>query len=127
MAGKISAIGAIVFGLLLAGVGLIQLSWSFYSGPFFTLGLAALLILGGWRTLRKLSGGLRLLCGAWGIQVGAFVGTYLSSAIERAVNPHWGEGSYSIPAGILAAALVSAPLIAAAGLALAVLHKEKKA
>ena len=31
---------------------------------------AVLLALGAWRTLRAMSGGLRLLCGAWGIATG---------------------------------------------------------
>ncbi|MGD9814426.1 MAG: hypothetical protein AB7Q23_04910 [Hyphomonadaceae bacterium] len=72
---------------------------------------AALLCLGAYRTLTARSGGLRLLCGAWGIATGLA----------------WYAPSYDIPDIIPGEAAVLAPVLASAiGLALVVLHKEKK-
>jgi hypothetical protein len=72
---------------------------------------AILLCLGAWRTLRAMSGGLRLLCGAWGIATGIA----------------WYAPSYNFPAFIPGMIAVLAPVaVSAIGLALVVLHKEKK-
>ena len=68
---------------------------------------AALLFIGGLRTLRGEAGGLRLLAGAWGFATGL-----LSAPLAL-----W-------PFGIGALAFFL-PLPALAGLALAVLHKER--
>lgn len=73
---------------------------------------AVLLCLGAYRTLTAKSGGLRLLCGAWGIATGLA----------------WYAPSYNFPDFIPGAIAVGAPvLVTAIGLALVVLHKEKKA
>jgi hypothetical protein len=73
---------------------------------------AILLCLGAWRTLKAMSGGLRLLCGAWGIATGMA----------------WYAPSYNFPDFVPGTLAVGAPvLVCAIGLALVVLHKEKKA
>lgn len=72
---------------------------------------AIFLGLGAWRTLNAMSGGLRLLCGAWGIATGLA----------------WYAPSYNLPDFIPGVLAVLAPVAASAvGLALVVLHKEKK-
>lgn len=71
------------------------------------LGLAA----GGVRTLRRMSGGLRLLAGAWGFASAQLMAPFL------AARP---EGAALDVGGLLLAGM------ALAGLALTVLHKEKK-
>jgi peptidoglycan/LPS O-acetylase OafA/YrhL len=65
------------------------------------------LLVGGFRTLRKMSGGLRLLSGAWGFAAGLLI-----FPLTNAQSPSWGEIGFA--------------LIALAGLALTVLHQEKK-
>jgi hypothetical protein len=70
-----------------------------------------LLALGAFRTLRAMSGGLRLLCGAWGIATGLA----------------WYAPSYDFPDFIPGPIAIGAPvLVCAIGLALVVLHKEQK-
>jgi hypothetical protein len=77
-------------------------------GPIFA---AALLMLGAARTLKAQSGGLRLLCGAWGIAFGLA----------------WYAPSYNFPAFVPGALAVTAPvLVSAVALLLVVLHKEAK-
>jgi hypothetical protein len=72
---------------------------------------AVLLGLGAYRTLRAKSGGLRLLCGAWGIVSGLA----------------WYAPSYDFPDFVPGPIAVGAPvLVCAIGLALVVLHKERK-
>jgi hypothetical protein len=71
-----------------------------------------LLVLGAQRTLMTKSGGLRLLCGAWGIATGLA----------------WYAPSYNFPDFVPGMLAVGAPvLVSAIGLALVVLHKEKNA
>ena len=73
---------------------------------------AALLCLGAWRTLNAMSGGLRLLCGAWGIATGLA----------------WYAPAYNFPDFVPGVIAIGAPvLVSATGLTLVVLHKEKKA
>ncbi len=73
---------------------------------------AALLGLGAWRTLTGRSGGMRLLCGAWGIALGLA----------------WYAPSYNVPDFVPGMFAIGAPvLVSAIGLALVVLHKEQKA
>lgn len=72
---------------------------------------SVLLLLGAVRTLRAQSGGLRLLCGAWGFACGMA----------------WCAPSYDIPSFVpdmLAA--TGSVLVSAVGLALVVLHQEHK-
>jgi hypothetical protein len=91
--------------------------------PFFVVDYlaAAMLVLGGLRTLRKQKGGLRLLAGGWGFTAGmAWMAFFLTW--QQA-----GTGSKFTdtvtPDALLA--LIGALLLASlAGLAFAVLHKE---
>lgn len=72
---------------------------------------ALLLCLAAWRTLAQKSGGMRLLCGAWGLTTGLA----------------WYAPSYNAPDFVPGPLVVLAPvLVSAAGLALVVLHKERK-
>lgn len=78
------------------------------AGP---IAAAALLALGAARTLRAQSGGLRLLCGAWGIATGLA----------------WYAPSYNFPDFVPGGIAIALPvLVSAVGLALVVLHQEKK-
>jgi hypothetical protein len=80
-------------------------------GAVGPIGAAALLCLGAYRTLRAQSGGLRLLCGAWGVATGLA----------------WYAPSYDFPDFVPSAVAVGSPvLVSALGLALVVLHKEQK-
>ncbi|MFT3728475.1 MAG: hypothetical protein QM759_11680 [Terricaulis sp.] len=81
--------------------------WGFGTiGPVAT---AALLVLGSERTLRGKSGGLRMLCGAWGMALGMA----------------WFGPSYNFPDFLPGALAIGAPvLVSAIGLALVVLYKE---
>ncbi len=84
------------------------------SFEFASIGpIAAALLLGlaAWRTLAGRSGGLRLLSGAWGLAAGLA----------------WYAPSYNFPDFVPLAAAITAPvLVSAIGLALVVLHKERK-
>lgn len=126
MMGKVSAWGALGAALLFGGLGLLQIiSFGMIGEPLQLFAIALGLGIGSVRTLGKMKGGLRLLAGAWGVVLGMFAGTYLRSALERSVDVNWGQGSYSVDPGFaLGAALAALPTVAAAGLALAVLHKE---
>lgn len=98
------AAAAIAVSLAMAGASL-ELS---AIGPIIA---AVLLALGAYRTLNAKSAGLRLLCGAWGIAGGLA----------------WYAPSYNFPDFVPAAVAVGAPvLVSALGLALVVLHKERK-
>jgi hypothetical protein len=71
-----------------------------------------LLYLGAYRTLRAKNGGLRLLCGAWGVATGLA----------------WYAPSYDVPDFVPGPLAIGAPvLVSAIGLALVVLHQEQKA
>jgi len=72
---------------------------------------AAMLCFGASRTLTGKSGGLRLLCSAWGLALGLA----------------WYAPSYDFPDFVPGAIAVGAPvLVSCIGLALVVLHKERK-
>ena len=100
----LAAAAAIVISLVLSGAA------DFAAvGPIAD---AAMLTLGAQRTLTAKSGGLRLLCGAWGFALGLA----------------WFAPAYHFPDFVPGAVAVGAPvLVSAIGLALVVLHKEKKA
>lgn len=98
------AAAAIAVSLALSGVS--------EFGAIGPIAAAVLLALGAYRTLRAMSGGLRLLCGAWGIATGLA----------------WYAPAYNFPDFVPGALAVGAPvLVSAVGLALVVLHKEQKA
>ncbi|MEZ5994314.1 MAG: hypothetical protein R3C25_01025 [Hyphomonadaceae bacterium] len=97
------AVGAMAAALAMSGTPQISTI-----GP---IAAGLMLALGAYRTLRSLSGGLRLLCGAWGVAAGLA----------------WYAPSYNFPDMIPAPLAIGAPvLVSALGLALVVLHKEKK-
>lgn len=120
MAGKISAIGALVFGLLFAALAVQQATWGLGWQLLVPLGVAAALLIGAFRTLRKMSGGLRLLAAAWGIAAGL-----LLQPIAYAHITPMSENEYAVPLGLLRWVIVIAPLLALSGAALVVFHKEK--
>lgn len=74
------------------------------------VGIAVLLATGGFRTLRKMSGGLRLLAGAWGVAAGLLMLPLTRSHVSMPMSG--GE--------------IVTLLISLAGVALTVFHKETK-
>lgn len=107
---KISAWMALLAAAAIAASLLLRGDFSEF-GVIGPIAAAALLGLGAYRTLNAMSGGLRLLCGAWGIATGLA----------------WYAPSYDFPAFVPGMVAIGAPvLVSAIGLALVVLHKEKK-
>jgi hypothetical protein len=102
---KISAWAALAMAAMFAVNAYFQFATG--SPGWLYVGTALILASGAARTLRKMSGGLRLLAGAWGVTVG-LLATPLY--VMAANSP-------------LAIGLV---LIALLGLTLTILHKEKK-
>lgn len=89
-------------------------------GGWIYSAVALALAFGGFRTLRKMSGGLRLLAGAWGLAAGILALPWVMGAPFVVASGH---DTYYAVVSPLAVAFV---LIAIAGLALTVLHKESK-
>lgn len=108
--GKVSAWAAIVVGLAFAALTAMSFDWQSPAVPLINAVSAFLLLLAAFRTLRKMSGGLRLLCGAWGLIAGL--------SIERLF-------AFS-ELNIWAMIVLAFASISVAGLALTVLHKETK-
>jgi hypothetical protein len=108
--GTVSAAAALLMGAMFG----VNAYFQFATGVSWWLyGLVAvLLLIGGFRTLRKMSGGLRLLGGAWGLAAGVLTLPLSASRAEGAAFDTFG------------AALFALSLV---GLALTVLHKETKA
>lgn len=106
---KISAWMAVIVAMAIAGSLISRGAFDFGAlGPIIA---ALLLSVGAYRTLTAKSGGLRLLCGAWGIATGLA----------------WYAPSYNFPDFVPAMLAMGAPvLVSAIGLALVVLHKERK-
>lgn len=115
--GTVSAWAAAVVGVAFALLAAVQ----FHTGivPWLTILSAVLLVGGAFRTLRKMSGGLRLLCGAWGFAA-AFLFAGSRTLALMIVVPD------NTPEPVLAALMTGAPLLALTGLALTVLHKETR-
>jgi hypothetical protein len=116
--GKTSAWVALAMGAVFAANAYFQFATGVSSWVY--AGTAALLLLGGYRTLRQMSGGLRLLAGAWGLAAGAQLLPLTSAPAPRDVPVH---DTFYVVVSPLAIAFV---LISFVGLALTVLHKEKK-
>ena len=121
--GRISALLALIAG---AGLAIAEtwLNWGDWQPwPFFVVDYlaAAMLLLGGLRTLRKQKGGLRLLAGGWGFTAGmAWMAFFLTSAQNGAGS----DFTDTVPVSGLLVMMGALLLASLAGLALAVLHKE---
>lgn len=115
--GTVSAWGAAVCGAALALVAALNFSAGIV--PWLLMLSAALLLTGAFRTLRKMSGGLRLLCGAWGF-VAAYLFAEVRSMTFLMVLPD------NLPELVVISAAAVLPFVALTGLALTVLHKETK-
>jgi hypothetical protein len=115
--GTVSAWAAAATGAAFAFLAAVQFSAGI--APWLTALAAALLLMGAFRTLRKMSGGLRLLCGAWGFAAAYLFGAARTMALTVVVPQN-------APDAIVAPLLMALPFIALAGLALTVLHKETK-
>lgn len=113
--GRFSALMAFGLGGLLAAFAALQLIWGVVSWQLMLA--AALLMTGAFRTLSGMSGGLRLLCGAWGFAAG--IGLMAALFTPGAA----GYRTVSLIADIM---VIAVPLTAFFGLALTVLHKEWK-
>jgi len=116
--GPVSAWGAAAMGVLFGVNAYFQFATG-VSGWIYTATALALLI-GAFRTLRKMSGGLRLLAAAWGIAAGLWMLPFVTAPPSVDGSLH---GAYYIAASPLAMGLLLAAL---AGVALTVLHKESK-
>jgi hypothetical protein len=110
--GTVSAWAALAMGALFGVNAYFQFATG-VSGWIYS-GVALLLLIGGFRTLRKLSGGLRLLAGAWGFAAGLLMLPYTVAQVST-----WAAGQIDIGAFVMT-------LVALIGLALTVLHKEQK-
>lgn len=117
--GRVSGFAALAMGALFAAAAAFALTsgvvvWTAMLG-------GALLLMGGWRTLRRESGGLRLLCGAWGFAAGMATTALLPAPQPPSGSRHdtyFVVSQYDwLPALVFALCLI--------GLALTVLHKEK--
>jgi hypothetical protein len=105
--GMASAWGAALMAAMFAVNAYFQLATGV---PYWIYAVVATgLGVGAFRTIRKMSGGLRLLAGAWGLAAGVLM---LPLTVAR-----------STPLSAAEAALIAAAFI---GLALTVLHKETK-
>ena len=107
--GKASAWAALLAGAMFAVNAYFQFATGVSAWIYAATAIA--LVVASYRTLRKMSGGLRLLAGAWGFAAGLLV---LPLTASRASDAAFDAGG-----------LVFA-LIALAALALTVLHKESK-
>lgn len=120
MLGRISAMGAVAVGLLFAALAALTAAWNFGPQPFVFALAAVLLLVGAFRTLRKMSGGLRLLCGAWGLAAGLMLQPLAYS------RPAEYAGSTGVDLSWLSVLITVLPFVCLIGLAMTVLHKEQK-
>jgi hypothetical protein len=123
--GRISALLAVFTGLALA-LAETWLNWGDWQPwPFFVVDYlaAALLVVGGMRTLRGMSGGLRLLSGAWGFTAGMVWMAFFLTVQQNGSGSNFTDTVTPVVLIALMGALIAASLL---GLALTVLHKEKK-
>ena len=107
--GKVSAWAAVAIGVLFGALAVMSWDWQSPVVPALNIVCALLLLIAAFRTLRKMSGGLRLLCGAWGLVAGLSIERFLAMG----------------DAGFWSQLVAAIALASIAGLALTVLHKEK--
>lgn len=105
--GTVSAWAALLMGAMFGVNAYFQFATG-VSGWVYVV-TALLLLIGGFRTLRKMSGGLRLLAGAWGVAAGLLT---LPLTVGREAP--------------LSAAELALLAIAIIGVAVTVTHKESK-
>jgi hypothetical protein len=110
--GMVSAWAALAMGALFGVNAYFQFATGVAAWVYVATALG--LLVGGFRTLRKMSGGLRLLAGAWGFAAGLMM---LPIVVAQNAPSTWGRLSIG-ELSFLFAALI--------GLALTVLHKERK-
>jgi hypothetical protein len=110
--GTVSAWGALAMGALFGVNAYFQFATGV--GGWIYVATALALLVGGFRTLRKMSGGLRLLAGAWGFAAGLLIMPLTVAQGSPTMLARLGVGELAF----LAIALI--------GLALTVLHKERK-
>ena len=115
--GRVRGVAAFGMGALFIGSAVLQLSWSVFSWQLILAG--ALLMIGSFRTLTGMSGGLRLLCGAWGFSAGLSLAP-MSNVLEPATS------GYQMVDTIADLMVLVVPIVSLIGLALTVLHKERK-
>lgn len=127
MLGKVSAAAAIVVGVLLAAFGAYQaVFWNIGFGATPLIMIATGLIAGGVLVFANWRRGARVLAGAWGVLAGMLFGSNVESAIEKSIDPLWGQGSYAVDLSIpVTLALASLPVVALVGMLLAVLHRRR--
>lgn len=122
--GLVSAWGAVVVGLIFGGFAAFEATNGAAPAAVLATVIAAVLLVSGYRTLRRMSGGLRLLAGAWGVVVGLESPELLMLAglITASVDPNI---SYSgaLPALFWLRLMLFA--VSLAGVALTVLHQER--
>ena len=107
--GTVSAGAALAMGALFGVNAYFQFATGVSSWIY--AGVAVLLLLGGLRTLRKMSGGLRLLAGAWGLAAGVMSLPLMAARPQEAALDMGGIAMFAV---------------SLMGLALTVLHKERK-
>jgi len=120
--GKVSAWAAVGVGLALLVFAAFQIA-QLSAGALdlrilLPIGAGVLLLVGALRTLRKMSGGLRLLAGAWGLSLGMMLQPWIFPGLNYACT----VGAAELDA--LAYLIAPIPLLSLAGFALTVLHKE---
>ena len=122
--GLVSAWGAVVVGLLFAGFATYETASGGVGSAALSIAIDAVLVAAGYRTLRKMSGGLRLLAGAWGVVVGLEAPELLMLAglVTASVDPNL---SYSGALPFLFWLRLLLFAVSLAGLALTVLHQER--
>ena len=121
--GRISALLAVITGFALACAET-WLNWGDWQPwPFFVVDYlaAAMLAVGGVRTLQKQKGGLRLLAGGWGFAAGM---VWMAFFITLQQNGAGSSFTDAVTPTILLTLMGALLGVSLAGLALAVLHKE---
>lgn len=110
--GAVSAWAALAMGAMFGVNAYFQFATGVGGSIYAATALA--LLIGGFRTLRKMSGGLRLLAGAWGFAAGLLMMPLIVAQTSPSMLARLGVGELAFIA------------VALAGLALTVLHKERK-
>jgi len=119
--GSVSAWLALVMGAAFAAGAALQISIG--EIPWAAMLAGALLLTGWYRTWRKMSGGLRLLAGAWGFAAGLTSLTLLLAPVPPTEELVHDTYYVTTPYAWLPIAF---HIVALFGLALTVLHKESK-